>query len=215
MNTNNIAEAGYRKFSKADGCDYIAGEFALKTILNLIVKFDVKEILELGLGIGSISDTVFSYANEYNKEISYTGTEANDFCRSQLPLNLNGNFEKVKLFNNVSEVDSSSKYDLIIIDGSDKSLLSIKNNVKPHTILYIEGYRMKQVNALREFFPKSKYVEVISAYKSPEYGFESTDKWSGGGQLIFINPNFKQNFYWLKSKIRTSLVYKIVRKIKK
>lgn len=81
--------------------------------------------------------------------------------------------------------------------------------------MYVEGYRMKQVNALRKLFPRSKYVEIISNYKSPDYGFESTEKWSGGGQLIFINPSLKQKCYWIKNKIRTSLVYKIVRKIKK
>lgn len=215
MNTNKIAEEGYKKFSKAEGSDFIAGEFALKTILHLVDTFNVKQILELGLGIGSISDTVLNYAKKNNKEIHYTGTEANEFCLGQLPLNLETNYQNLNLLKEASELEVESKYDLIIVDGSDDSLESIKDHVKQNSILYIEGYRIKQVNALRSLFPKSKYVEIISSYKPPEYGVEPSDKWSGGGQLIFINPNTKQNIFWLKNKIRTSFVYKVVRKFKK
>lgn len=130
MKLNKIAEAGYRKFSNAEGCDYIAGEFAMKTVLNLIDTFNVIDVLELGLGIGSMSDTVLNYGNEVGKNINYTGTEANAFCLTQLPLNLTENYKKIKLLKDASQINLNSKFDLIIIDGSDDSLLSIQNFTK-------------------------------------------------------------------------------------
>lgn len=213
--TNQIAKDTYKKFSKALGADYIASEFALITILRIIDTFKINQILEIGLGIGSISDTVLNYARETNKNINYTGTEANEFCLNQLPLNLKDNYGNIKLLNNVSQIDKEAKFDLIIVDGSDNSLEKLKYNVKPNSIIFIEGLRTQQVKALKKLFPNSKHVEIISNYKSPSYGVSSPSKWSGGGQLIFINPTVRQYVFWIKNKIRTSFIYKVGRKLKK
>ena len=54
MNYKKIAKDNYKKFAFIDGNQHIASEYALITILKLIEDFNVKSILEVGLGIGSI-----------------------------------------------------------------------------------------------------------------------------------------------------------------
>jgi len=60
----NLAIQNYKRFCEMEGSDCIASEFALETILKIIKIFNVNAILELGLGIGSISDTVLKYSEK-------------------------------------------------------------------------------------------------------------------------------------------------------
>lgn len=59
MKLKILAEQNYHKFCMFPGSEYIASEFALLKILEVIGWFKLKSVLEIGLGIGSISDTVF------------------------------------------------------------------------------------------------------------------------------------------------------------
>jgi hypothetical protein len=53
-------------------------------------------------------------------------------------------------------------------------------------------------------FPRFIYAEIISARKPPEYG-PYRQKWTGGGSLIFTNPNFIQKCYCFNEKVKTFL----------
>jgi hypothetical protein len=161
MNTNKLAEDKYKYFSDCDGNDHISSIYALKTILKLIDDFKVKSVLEIGLGIGSISDTILTYSESNQKNIKYVGT--------------------------------------------DEDLNSIANYSNKRALIFIEGFRITQVNTIKNIFPNYIHVEIISKEKNPNYGPFSSDNWSGGGQLIFINPNLYQRYYWLKEKLNTYL----------
>ena len=80
MKRQKIAIENYKRFCNLDGSDFIASEFALKTLLRIVKFFKVKSILEVGLGIGSVSDTILKYVNSRKLSIVYNGTENNDFC---------------------------------------------------------------------------------------------------------------------------------------
>ena len=69
-----------------------------------------------------------------------------------------------------------------------------------------------QTETVREIFPKSKYVNVISLNKNKPYahGYCPTSHYiAGGGQLIFINPTFKMNIFWFRQKSITYVKNKI------
>lgn len=85
---NKIAVENYKNFCFKEGSDYIASEFALETILKLIDKFKPKKILELGMGIGSVSDTILKFKNLNDLNFEYFGTESNEFCLEQLKKNV-------------------------------------------------------------------------------------------------------------------------------
>jgi hypothetical protein len=202
MNYKILAKETYKKFANINGNDHIASEYAIITILKIFKDFKVQSVLEVGLGIGSISDSILNYARINNQKIIYSGTEANDFCLNALKINVD-NYDLINLFDNISDLDSNQKFDFIIVDGSDKSLKEIFKFCNSKTIIYVEGYRGSQVESLKEIFPNFKHVEIISNYKNPSYGPFSSEIWCGGGQLIFINPSFGDKIYWFNEKVKT------------
>lgn len=213
MNYKELAKENYKRFSYIDGNTHIASEYALSTILKLLEDFKVKSILEVGLGIGSISDTILKYTKIKNQKIEYTGTESNDFCLNALKTNVE-NYNLIELYASISDIANNQKYDFIIVDGSDESLKKIASFCKTNTIIFVEGFRSSQVDSIKSIFPNFKHVEIISLYKNPKHGPFPTEKWAGGGQLIFINPSFIDKTYWFKEKLKSFLKRRL-RKFKK
>lgn len=209
MENRDLVIQNYKRFCECEGSDYIASEFALETILKIINFFNVNTILELGLGIGSISDTVLKYSEKNSKKISYVGTEKNEFCLMAIKKNI-ANYNQIELYSELNQI-KKKQFDLIIIDGYDDTLIEIVNFCKKHTIIFIEGDRKGQTDTVRKIFPKSKYVNVISLNKNKSYahGYCPTSHYIGGGQLIFINPTFKMNIFWLRQKTVTYVKNKI------
>ncbi|TAF63142.1 MAG: hypothetical protein EAZ58_11855 [Flavobacterium sp.] len=203
MKRQKIAVENYKRFCNLDGSDFIASEFALKTLLRIVEIFKVKSILEVGLGIGSVSDTILKYVNSRKLSIVYNGTENNFFCLKVLPENVTF-FSQINVFDDLNSLPNN-KYDLIIIDGSDESLLSLKAICNENTIVFIEGGRQEQTKMVLSIFPKSLYVNVITLKKNPSYAHEnrSIKNYIGGGQLLFINPTFKMKIFWLNEKFLT------------
>ncbi|OCB76548.1 hypothetical protein [Flavobacterium crassostreae] len=209
MRIKRIAVANYKKFCGLEGSQYIASEFALETILVLIEKFSLHTILELGLGIGSISDTVLQYFDPKKTNIAYFGTENNVFCLKALQTNVIA-FNKLHLYSELNQIKNHT-FDFIIIDGYDDCLNKIKNYCSKNAIIFIEGDRKLQKEIILNIFPKCKYVHVITLNKSKPYahGENSIHNYVGGGQLIFTNPTAKMNLFWMQQKIKTFVKNKI------
>jgi hypothetical protein len=209
MNIKKLAIENYKYFCSLEGSDYIASEFALEKLLKIISFFKIKNILEIGMGIGSVSDTILKFKHYNNLNILYDGTENNDFCLSVLPQNV-AYFNEVQLYSNLEAI-TEKKYDLIIIDGSDDHLFALDKLCNKHAILFVEGGRYEQTLKILNMFSKHLYVNVISLNKNPVYAHEgrSIESYIGGGQLIFINPTFQMRLYWFKEKLATFLKRKI------
>ena len=209
MNINNLATQNYKRFCGLSGSEYIASEFAIETILKLLKKSKINSVLEIGLGIGSISDSILKYAKINNIDIKYTGTEKNQFCLIALKSNVE-DYYCLKIYSEINQI-KNEKFDLIIIDGYDDSLKQIVSFCKNNTIIFIEGDRQFQTKTMLEIFPSSLYVNCITLKKNPVYAHEnrSINSYIGGGQLIFIKPTFKQKIFWFKEKILTFIKRKI------
>lgn len=203
MKGKDLAVLNYKRFCELDGSQYIASEFALETLLRIIKIFNVNSILELGLGIGSISDTVLQYCKSEGLKISYVGTEQNEFCLKALQKNVL-EYNQLELYSGLNQI-KSKKFCLIIIDGYDDTLNEVVAFCKKNTIVFIEGDRKSQTEMIRQIFPKSKYVNVITLNKNKPYshGEGDTKRYVGGGQLIFIDPTFKMKLFWLQQKAAT------------
>jgi hypothetical protein len=200
MNPMQLAEQTYLKFSKIEGNQHIAIEYALKCALRLIEDFQLKTILEVGIGIGCIADAIL----ESDPNLQYTATEANEFCINAIKKNVS-QIERVKLYNYLNQIPENTYFDFIIIDGSDDSLAEIKRMCTPKTVIFIEGGRALQVASLKKIFPKVLHAEMLSDYKNPACGPFSSESWCGGGQLIFPYPNFKMRWYYWREKWATYL----------
>jgi hypothetical protein len=209
MIDEELVANNYKRFCGLDGNEYIASEFALETIVKIMKKFNVESILELGLGIGSIVDTVLKYSNNHYKEISYFGTEKNEFCLHVLKTYVE-DFEKINVFPELNLILGNT-FDLIIIDGYDDTLKQILSYCKKNTMIYIEGDRSVQRDSILKTFPKCKYVNIITMSKKKPYahGYSEITHFIGGGQLIFINPTGFMSLFWLQQKIGTFIKYRI------
>ncbi len=206
MKRNKQRSTLYQAFCEAEGNQHIASEYAIGKIIGLVEKFRVKRILEVGLGIGSISGILLA-VNRKKPDLDYTGTEANDFCLEALPKNLKEDDNRLQIYSDLTKIPADKKFDLIIIDGKDHNLQAIKDLISENGILAIEGDRMPQQDSLQELFPQHKYVHCISLKKNKEYSPFSTENWQGGIKVIFVYPTLKQNLWWLKEKYFTKIKY--------
>ena len=204
MKNKDLAVKNYKTFCSYEGSQFIASEFALEIILDLTANFKVKSILELGLGIGSISDTVLQFSKINNHEITYFGTEKNEFCLQALKENV-ADYDRIDLYPELNKI-TNKKFDLIIIDGSDNALKDIVDYCKKSTIVFIEGDRLAQTQTVLELFPHHKYVDIITLNRNKPYAHIEkchSSSYVGGGKLIFINPTLAMNLFWMKEKLAT------------
>ena len=212
MNYKEISRETYRKFANKQGNDHIAGDYALEEILRIIEKFNCRNILEVGLGIGSISDAILNFSEANNLDIKYSGTEANDYCLKQLPLNVD-KFDKIKLYHGLEDISQNEIFDFVIIDGSDALLSEVKRHCSKNAIIFIEGGRASQIETLQTIFPRSYQCEIISIRKPPAYG-PFHQKWTGGGTLIAINPTVFQKVFVFIEKAKTYTKRRIRKQMK-
>ncbi|MDN3202995.1 hypothetical protein [Algoriphagus sediminis] len=215
MKNRAQAIASYKYFSKKEGNQHIAGQYALEKILDIIEINQPSKILEVGLGIGSISYTILNSSYYKNEDLIYHGTEANEFCLNALKSNLGTHYDRVSISSDLHSMNSEILYDLIIIDGSDESITEIKGKISPHGVIFIEGHRGAQTETMKEVFPNHKHTLCISDFKNSKDGPFSSDSWSGGGQLIYVNPTTKQLIHFLKERFNTSFKYRVSRRIKR
>ena len=202
----DMAKRKFYEFCQYEGCDHISGEYALYLLLKLCKTYNISSVLEIGLGIGCIADTLLYYYNENNKPITYVGTEPNEFCLNALKSNTEF-YDSIKIFDNINEISDQNKFDLIIIDGGDTDLLALASLVKKDTILFVEGYRKTQFDEILRLFPKAIAVDVISKEKNRPYSPFIKSHWMGGGRIIFINPSMKNYLHYLREKLNTKFKY--------
>jgi hypothetical protein len=205
MRRNGHQSKLYQSFCKADGNQHIASEYAIEKINGLVEKFRLQRILEVGLGIGSISGIVLAVNRNIN--LDYSGTEANAFCLNVLPENLKEDYNRLQIYSDLTEIPGNKKFNLIIIDGKDHNLQAVKDLISENGILAIEGDRIPQQDSLQELFPQHKYVHCISLKRNKEYSPFPTENWQGGIKVIFVYPTLKQNLWWLKEKYFTKIKY--------
>ena len=202
MNLKQIALNTYIEFSNYEGSQHIASEFSIYKTIEIIKKNNVKNILELGLGIGTIPSAVNA---SFGNMINYTGTESNAFCLESLKRNLN--FNSVKVYSSLNEIKVKQKQELVIVDGKDDELNKISTLISENGIIMIEGDRKDQQSKIYNMFPKALYAHMISNKKNHPNGIFDKNSWQGGIKVFFINPTLSQKTYWFKERINTKLVY--------
>lgn len=195
-----------------DGNQHIASEYAILKLAKIITLFKVKNVLEVGLGIGSIAGSILEGTNS-NEIARYAGVENNDFCLNSLPANLGPNYKKLKIYTELNSLNDKNVYDLIIIDGKDSKLQKIQSLISRHGIIAIEGDRLLQQKILQSLFPRQIYVHAISTDKNKSYSPFPDQNWQGGLKIIFIEPTTRQYVWWIREKISTKLKYVYKRNI--
>lgn len=212
MRIKELANAKYIEFSKYEGSQHIAGQYALYRILELVEKYECASVLEIGLGIGTLPSLILENAQ---RPMTYVGTEANAFCLESLKKNLKPKmYQTLDIYDHLSSAMESEQhaYDFVIIDGKFDDFKVMSSKLSKHAIIVIEGDRMEQEHVVRRHFPKSKFVHLVSAEKNHVDGIFDVDSWQGGMKVFFINPTLDQWAYWMRGKVTTKMNYKKRRK---
>lgn len=210
MSNTEFTKQQYHKFSQAEGSQYIVSEYALNQILKLIQQFKPVNILELGVGIGTISDSILRrYNSKYQPDIY--GTENNSFCLSKIPENLGEDYRRLKLFNSIQDLPENVKFDFLIVDGKDNNLELLKDKISDQAIIVVEGDRKDQTDIFKNLFPSSKFVHSITSKRNSSYSNRPGNHFQGGLKVLFRNPNFKQYIKWLKLKFSSKINFQLRR----
>lgn len=204
MKTKDRIAQSYKFFSLGEGSHHIASEYAILKLQELILKFRIKNVMEVGLGIGSIAGTLL----EINRKLYYSGTETNEFCLRSLSMNLGMHYKRLVIYPDLQSVPFSLIFDLIIVDGKDNNLEFVKKILSKRGVIIVEGDRLKQQKVLQNCFPHYKMVHSISLRKNKSYSPFPTEDWQGGIKIIFVNPSAGQYIWWFKERILTMLKYR-------
>ncbi len=211
MRIKKYVKKQYRKFSAAEGNQYIASEYALYRILKIIEKFKPKAILEVGVGIGTISDSIIKANFDFQPEVY--GTEKNEFCLDHLYKNMESSYNALYLYSDIQFVPGALKADLIIIDGKEEALVSLKEKMNDKCIVIIEGDREEQVQLLATTLENYLYVHSVSIRKNKIYSNRPNDELQGGVKIFFVKPNLKEKIYWLLLKIDAKIKFELRYKV--
>ncbi|PSL03951.1 hypothetical protein [Cecembia rubra] len=198
----------FKKFSFLEGSQHIASENALKGIEKLIKKNKIKSVFEFGIGIGTIPYLV----KTIDRNISYVGTEDNDFCIKAFNENL-GLLKDENFHHLLNFKDIGQKFDLVIVDGTFKDERFLKSIVHSNSIIFIEGDRKDQRTLLNKIFPEALVSHVISLKRN--YTWSPFKEGYQGGYTIYRLNNKKSSniIYYFREKVSTSLKYRLRRLI--
>jgi hypothetical protein len=203
MNKTRYLRETYKQFCLTEGNQHIASEYAILKLQELVERFNIKSVLEVGLGIGAIAASLL----KLNKHLVYTGTEDNTFCLKSLPKNLGINYNKLEIFSRLKSLPHDTRYDLVIIDGRDINIEKVKSVITKHGIIAIEGDRSLQQKTLQDLFPHQVNVHMISTGKNKDYSPFPAENWQGGIKVIFVQPTVRQYIWLVKKKIFTKFKY--------
>lgn len=110
----------FERFRPRPGSDYIASGFALARFTELVEQHRPRAILEVGAGIGAITDTVLdARARAGGSDGVYVAIEDIPFCLEQLSANLGERIGQVTVVPRASAIPPElGPFDLVIVDGA-------------------------------------------------------------------------------------------------
>jgi precorrin-6B methylase 2 len=203
MDNYMLASKIHNKYAGLVGSDQIATKLALRIIGEHLDIVKPRSILEIGSGIGTITDFISS---KVPNSIIYC-YEVNEWCLQQLRKNLKG--LNIVILKSPSEFKLiQNKIDFLIIDDylDEQTTFDLIRRTQPESI-FIEGHRRKQ------------RLDVMKAYKNIGWffrfkNFKGSSDSCKGGVLIFHSPSvsYKQFFYF--GYVRMTLLYSKVLEIR-
>ncbi len=139
-----LAQAVRADFSIKPGAEHIASDFAMAHLSAFVRAIRPKTILEIGAGIGTITQLLLSHQARPAHLVS---TEDNAYCLAQIGANISPTDQSHKLITDQKELDpEKDHFELVIIDASmQEHLYEI---IGLGTYCFIEGSRSETREAI-------------------------------------------------------------------
>jgi predicted O-methyltransferase YrrM len=136
----SIARRIHQQFSEKSGSGRIASEFSLLHLSRLIRLRKPRSVLEIGSGIGTVSQLVLAHAERVEHLFS---VEEDEFCRDAIKKNLTvHDLQKWTLLNSQKELPPDLTFDLIIFDGNQYED-TIFDLLRSTTAVFVDGKRQE------------------------------------------------------------------------
>lgn len=172
-----LAAEIYGKYRQKPGADHIASQEALTFVASLLRVCEPKVVVELGAGIGTISDLVLSHPNQPSQ---FWAIEQNDWCQEQLQQNLahhpGASWRLLRTLEDVKQAPIDRQVDLYIGDGGFYDPVEMRG-AKLGTVFLAEGNRQR----LRDLFASCLAVDQTIHWT--EFGARRKWGWSRLGKL--------------------------------
>lgn len=152
----DISQEVHLKYSMKSGSEQCASLFSIQSLESLSIKNDFKKILELGGGLGTLTELLLRISTS-----ELTTIENNDFCINQSKINLVEQRAHILLSDYEKIVDFD--FDLLVIDVNN-GIFNITELIKQSTnmqAIFIEGHHLAhRVNISREIFRKKRIQKL-------------------------------------------------------
>ena len=144
----SIAKRIHQQFIGKSGSGRIASEFSLLQLSRLIRLRKPKRVLEIGSGIGTVSQLVLAHAERVEHLFSI---EENEFCRSAIKKNLTVHGLQIwSLLNSQKELPTDLTFDLIIFDGNQYEDATF-DLLRSETAVFVDGKRQETRDELAAY----------------------------------------------------------------
>jgi hypothetical protein len=143
-----VAKNIHESFSRKAGSHRIASAFSLCHLSRLIRVRKPKVVLEIGAGIGTISELILLHQEKIDCLCSI---ESDSFCRAALRENLRPrDGQKWNLLHSHEEIPGSSDFDLIIFDGNQYDYTTFRF-LCDETAVFVDGMRRRTRKELASY----------------------------------------------------------------
>lgn len=159
----------YNTFHMKEGSEFIATPVTIQALIDISKKTSIKNVLEMGSGIGTISYTLLKYTDAHIDLY-----EDNEYCQNALKKNLEQFEGRYTLLPNYKIHPPRKRYDLFIVDGGNgkrhdggaiDAIDSLLNFIDDISIVYVEGHRYTQRARLRKILSR-RYIYSLVEYDS-------------------------------------------------
>lgn len=142
-NIRNEIMVYWKGFKKKEFSEFIASATALRAILSLMIIEPPRKVLEIGAGIGTISNFILENSNA---EVYATEPDPQilEMCKTNLTKNLSEKkFKKFTIVQHEGEFSELIKFDWIIIDGQISKSELLRHLVNEDlNLIIIENQRL-------------------------------------------------------------------------
>jgi len=191
----HLTELIFNKYAAQFGSDQIATKLALRIISDHLEKNNPQSILEIGAGIGTITELLIKKSPNSN----ILSFEKDEWCLSQLLKNVDE--KQIQIFSKKQDLLTLQKIDFLIIDDylDAKFTFELISKTRPESI-FIEGHRRRQrLSVIRSYMKIGFNFDLKNYRKSYD-----SDK---GGCLVIHNQESQYKQYIYLSFILLTIFY--------
>jgi protein-L-isoaspartate O-methyltransferase len=176
-----IAQTLQPAYAMKPGSQHIASLHACAGLEKLIQQYRPKRVLELGAGIGTLTDLLIE---SLTPDAVIVTVEDHPYCLEQMRNNLGRRLTRVTLVHDLDAVERDG-FDLVVVDGG-RADISVVPFVASRGFVFVEGFRGEQ----RKFIEESRRPYAFANVRAMHRGgsVHGSHEWGGAYWVYRFEP---------------------------